>query len=249
MTIPANAPISSLNCSRLQRSAISKIDASGVVIVHSARESPALRQPVSSTCSASWPRSQSRNCSYGLASRSAACWQIASTLPLDSPTPNISRANSLAARREIRLRAVNVTIAASNRGPNAEDPTPSATQAVVSARQSGQRSRCVRCSTNSTADRRQLGDLVAPEPAAGPLLMLAELMPAAATRLRVVRDDLIDLILACQPTARSTMAFLPAGPALGTVLGQQLPGLRARLSTPLLTRLRQIRRRRLGTGS
>jgi hypothetical protein len=99
------------------------------------------------------------------------------------------------------------------------------------------------------ADRRQLGDLVAPEPAAGPLLMLAELMPAAATRLRVVRDDLIDLILACQPTARSTMAFLPAGPALGAVLGQQLPGLRARLSTPLLTRLRRIRRRRLRTGS
>jgi hypothetical protein len=150
MTIPPNAPISSLNCSRLQCSAIAKIDACLVVIVHSARESPAVRQPVSSTCSASWPRIQSRSCSYGPASRSEASWQIASTLPLDSPTPNSSLASSLAARRAIRLRAVSVTIAARSRGPNAEPAIPSGKTAVVSVRQSGQRSRCVRCSTTST---------------------------------------------------------------------------------------------------
>ena len=148
--IPENAPISSSNCSRLQRSAISKIDASGVAIVHSARESPAVRQPVSSTCSASLPRTQSRSWLCGSASAAEACWQIASTLPLDSRAPNSSPASSLAPRREIRLRAVNVTIAARNRGPNAEHPIPPGSWAVVLVPQHGQRNRRVRCSTSST---------------------------------------------------------------------------------------------------
>lgn len=121
-----------------------------MLIVHSARESPAVRQPVSSTCSASWAQIQSRSCRYGPASRSEACWQIASTLPVESLAPNISRASSLAARREVRLRAVNVTITARSLGPNAEDPIPAGSSAVVSARHSGQRNRRVRCSINST---------------------------------------------------------------------------------------------------
>jgi hypothetical protein len=48
------------------------------------------------------------------------------------------------------LRAVNVTIAARSFGPNAEPRISAGNAAVVSARQSGQRSRCVRCSTSNT---------------------------------------------------------------------------------------------------
>jgi hypothetical protein len=90
------------------------------------------------------------------------------------------------------------------------------------------------------ADRRQLRHLVAPEPATRPALMLAELMAATTTRLREVRDDLIELILGRQPTARAPMALLPARLALGALLRQQLLRLRTRLRTPLLTRLGRI---------
>jgi hypothetical protein len=45
------------------------------------------------------------------------------------------------------------------------------------------------------ADRRQLGDLVATEPPARPALPIIEPTPATATRIRVVIDDLIQLIL------------------------------------------------------
>jgi len=75
---------------------------------------------------------------------------MASTLPVDSCAPNISPASSPAARREIRLRAVNVTIAARSRGPNADGPSPADSGAVVALPQHEQRSRCVRCSINST---------------------------------------------------------------------------------------------------
>ena len=67
------------------------------------------------------------------------------------------------------------------------------------------------------ADRRQLGDLVATEPAAGRALLRAEPMPASAARVGVVIDDLIDLILGTQlttgtqvprlPTSRAALAF------------------------------------------
>ena len=47
-------------------------------------------------------------------------------------------------------------------------------------------------------DRRQLGDLAAAEPATGLTLLDRELMAAPAARIRVVIDDLIDLILGLQ---------------------------------------------------
>jgi hypothetical protein len=62
------------------------------------------------------------------------------------------------------------------------------------------------------ADRRQLGDLVAPEAPSETALILTELMPASTARLRIVRDDLIDLILASQPAAPP--GWPPCAPAL-----------------------------------
>ena len=90
------------------------------------------------------------------------------------------------------------------------------------------------------ADRRQLRHLVAPEPAIRPALILAELVTTTAAAVRVVLDDLIDLILRRELTARSSMALLRARLALGALLGQQLLRLRARLRPPLLTRLGRI---------
>jgi hypothetical protein len=58
-------------------------------------------------------------------------WQIASTAPVESRIPNSSPASSVMSRREIRLRAVNVTTAACRLGPNAEPPIPSGNPAVV----------------------------------------------------------------------------------------------------------------------
>jgi hypothetical protein len=63
-----------------------------------------------------------------------------STAPIESSTPNRSRASSLTPRREIRYPAVNVTIAACNRGPNADPASPSGNWALVRARQHRQRS-------------------------------------------------------------------------------------------------------------
>jgi hypothetical protein len=48
------------------------------------------------------------------------------------------------------------------------------------------------------ADRRQLSDLVATEPPARASLLSSEPTPAPAARIRVVIDDLIDLILGPQ---------------------------------------------------
>ena len=64
--------------------------------------------------------------------------------------PNSSPASSLAPRREIRCRAVNVTSAASNLIPNGELASPAGSSPVVLAAHCGQRNRCVRCSTSST---------------------------------------------------------------------------------------------------
>jgi hypothetical protein len=61
---------------------------------------------------------------------------------------------------------------------------------------------------------------MAAEPATRPALILAELAAAATTRLREVRNDLIDLILGREPTARASMALLPARLALGALPGQ-----------------------------
>lgn len=61
------------------------------------------------------------------------------------------------------------------------------------------------------ADRRQFGDLVATESPTGPALLLAEPAPAPAAHLRVMINDLIDLILRPQPTTRTRVPKLPAG--------------------------------------
>jgi hypothetical protein len=82
-------------------------------------------------------------------------------------TPNRSRASSIIPRREIRLPAVKVTSAACKPAPNAEAPTSAASRAVVLVSHPGQCSRWVRCSGHDHADRRQLRDLMAPEPRSG----------------------------------------------------------------------------------
>jgi hypothetical protein len=64
------------------------------------------------------------------------------------------------------------------------------------------------------ADRRQLRDLVAAEAPLGSLLLGRERASAPAARPRVVIDDLIDLILGLELTARAPMPRLPAGLAL-----------------------------------
>ena len=94
------------------------------------------------------------------------------------------------------------------------------------------------------ADRRQLTQLVAPETARRPALILAELMAATTASQRVVRDDLIDLVLGRKPPACAPMSLLATRLAPATLLGQQLLRLRARLRTALRPRLRRIRRRR-----
>ena len=86
---------------------------------------------------------------------------------------------------------------------------------------------------------------MATEPPRGQLLVLAELVPAAAAAVRVVVDDLVHLILGRQRTAGAPMPGLTPGRAPLALLGQQLLRLRPRLGSPLLTRLRRILRRRL----
>ena len=94
-------------------------------------------------------------------------------------------------------------------------------------------------------DRRQLRDLTPARTPRGQLLVLAELVPAAAAAVRVVVDELVDLILGRQRTAGTLMPRLTPGSASFAILGQKLLRLRPRLGSPLLTRLRRILRRRL----
>ena len=152
-----------------------------------------------STCTASWSSTQSCSCRCGLANASEARWQIASALPVESVTPNRSCASSAIPRREIRCRAVNVTTAACNRGPNAQTPIGSGTGAGSCA--AVPTAQLVRAMLGpGHADRRQLSDLVATEPPARRALLLAEPMPASTARVRVMIDDLLDLILGTQLT-------------------------------------------------
>jgi hypothetical protein len=97
------------------------------------------------------------------------------------------------------------------------------------------------------ADRRQLGDLMATEPPARPERVITEPTSAATTRLRVVIDDLIHLILRLQLATRTSMPGLPTSLTLLALPAHQLLRLRARLRTPLRPRLRRITRRRLRT--
>ena len=80
---------------------------------------------------ASWPRTQACSCSQGRSSAAAARWQIVSTAPVESMIPNRSAASSQIPRRETRLRAVNVTTAARNLGPNIDPAIPAGSSAVV----------------------------------------------------------------------------------------------------------------------
>ena len=64
--------------------------------------------------------------------------------------PEQVEASSIIPRREIRLRAVNVTNAACKFGPNADPPIPAGSPAVVLAPHSRQPNRWVRCSTKIT---------------------------------------------------------------------------------------------------
>jgi hypothetical protein len=82
------------------------------------------------------------------------------------------------------------------------------------------------------ADRRQLSDLMATEPTARAALPLTEPMPASTTRVRVVIDDLIDLILRPQLSTRTTIPGLPTSLAALPV-AHELLRLRARLRPPL----------------
>jgi hypothetical protein len=97
-------------------------------------------------------------------------------------------------------------------------------------------------------DRRQLRHLLATRTSRRHLLRVGELVPAAATRLRVVIDDLRDLVLGQKLAPRPLVTGLAARIA-PTTLGKQLLRLRARLRASLLTRLGRIRRRRLRPGT
>jgi hypothetical protein len=96
-------------------------------------------------------------------------------------------------------------------------------------------------------DRRQLSDLMTTEPPPRTPLLGGELAAAPATRIRVVIDDLINLILRPQLATRTPMPRLTARLALLALPAHQFLGLRARFRSPLRPRLRRIRRRRLGT--
>jgi hypothetical protein len=97
------------------------------------------------------------------------------------------------------------------------------------------------------ADRRQLSDLTAAEPPARMALPIIESPPASATRVWVVINDLIHLILRFEIATRTLMPRLPALRSALALPAHQLFGLRPRLRPPLRARLRRIRRRRLGT--
>ena len=116
----------------------------------SMRRSPPVFQPVSSmlTTGERLISCSSRVC--GAASASPARWTIASTVPVETSTPNSSRASSVASRRDTRLRTASVTTAAWSRGPNAHRD-PGAGAAAVTAAHAGQQTRCSRCSVTLTA--------------------------------------------------------------------------------------------------
>ena len=94
------------------------------------------------------------------------------------------------------------------------------------------------------ADRRQLADLVATKPPARPALPTIKPTPASITPIRIVIDDLIDLILGPQLTTRTPMPGLPTSLASLAIPAQQLLGFRTRLRPPLRPRLGRIGRRR-----
>ena len=85
---------------------------------------------------------------------------------------------------------------------------------------------------------------MATEPSPRRALIERELAAAPATGIRIVIDDLVELVLGRQPATRALVPGLGASRALGALPTQQLLRLRARLCTPLLPRLGRIRGRR-----
>ena len=96
-------------------------------------------------------------------------------------------------------------------------------------------------------DRRQLADLMATEPPARPTLPVIKPASATATRVRVVIDDLIHLVLGFEIATRTPMPGLPTRLASLALTAHQLLGLRTSLRPPLRARPGRIRRRRPGT--
>ena len=94
------------------------------------------------------------------------------------------------------------------------------------------------------ADRRQLAHLVAAEPPGRTALLIIKPAPASATRIRIVIDDLIHLVLRLEITTRTLVPRLPARLATLALPAHQLLGLRTRLRPPLRARLGRIARRR-----
>src|SRR5205807_3792371 len=86
---------------------------------HSARRSPAVRQPVSSTFSARAPRTRASRSSWGSDNAAPARARIASTVPVEILALKSSSASSTTSRRETRLRTESATSAACRRGPKA----------------------------------------------------------------------------------------------------------------------------------
>ena len=92
------------------------------------------------------------------------------------------------------------------------------------------------------ADRRQLEDLVAAEPPARTALLIDKPAPASATRVWVVIDDLIHLVLRFEIATRTLMPGLSTLRSALTLAAHQLLGLRPRLRPPLRARLGRIGR-------
>ena len=114
----------------------------------------------------------------GAASASPARWMIASTDPVESSTPNSSRASSVVSRRETRLRTASVTTAACSRGPNADRGTRREARPRVTRRARRAAHPVQPMLGHPDRDRRQLGDLVPPR------LRRHRRAPARRTRAR-----------------------------------------------------------------
>jgi hypothetical protein len=97
------------------------------------------------------------------------------------------------------------------------------------------------------ADRRQLDGLMATESPRRATLIPIKPASTPATRIRIVIDDLINLILRAQLTTRAPMPALPTRLALLALAAHQPLRLRPRLRPPLHPRLRPILRRWSGT--
>ena len=88
---------------------------------------------------------------------------------------------------------------------------------------------------------------MAAEPPARTALLINKPAPASATRVWVVIDDLIHLVLRFEIATRTLMPGLSTLRSALTLAAHQLLGLRPRLRPPLRARLGRIGRRRLGT--